>query len=76
MVDIAKHFKWNYVSTLADEGNYGERGISAFEERAKKSGNNFFDFRRPLSYKCLVCLEALCNIKSNKVIYIHYGQKI
>ncbi|XP_036357359.1 metabotropic glutamate receptor 8-like [Octopus sinensis] len=38
MVDIAKHFKWNYVSTLADEGNYGERGISAFEERAKTSG--------------------------------------
>ncbi|ESO85155.1 hypothetical protein LOTGIDRAFT_130755 [Lottia gigantea] len=38
MVEIAKSFKWDYVNTLADEGNYGERGIGKFEEIAKKSG--------------------------------------
>ncbi|XP_052781155.1 metabotropic glutamate receptor 8-like isoform X3 [Mya arenaria] len=38
MVDIAARFGWNYVSTLADDGNYGEKGVSAFEEIAKKFG--------------------------------------
>ncbi|KAK6176318.1 hypothetical protein SNE40_014622 [Patella caerulea] len=38
MVEIAKSFKWDYVNTLADEGNYGERGIGKFEEIAKQSG--------------------------------------
>ncbi|XP_071082339.1 metabotropic glutamate receptor 8-like [Haliotis cracherodii] len=38
MVDIAKAFGWNYVNTLADDGTYGEKGIGAFEDKAKKSG--------------------------------------
>ncbi|CAH1782650.1 unnamed protein product, partial [Owenia fusiformis] len=38
MVDIVRHFGWSYVSTVADEGNYGEKGISAFEDLALKSG--------------------------------------
>ncbi|XP_064633469.1 metabotropic glutamate receptor 8-like isoform X2 [Lineus longissimus] len=38
MVDVVKAMKWSYVSTLADEGNYGERGIGKFEERAKAEG--------------------------------------
>lgn len=37
MVDIVERLGWTYVSTLADEGNYGERGIESFEELAKKS---------------------------------------
>ncbi|WAR26507.1 GRM8-like protein [Mya arenaria] len=41
MVDIAARFGWNYVSTLADDGNYGEKGVSAFEEIAKKFGKTF-----------------------------------
>lgn len=41
MVDIAAIFGWNYVSTLADDGNYGEKGVSAFEEKAKKYGKRF-----------------------------------
>lgn len=40
MVDIAKAFGWNYVNTLADDGTYGEKGIGAFENKAKKSGIN------------------------------------
>lgn len=43
MVDIAKALGWNYVITVADEGNYGEKGIGAFEERAKKSGRRFIN---------------------------------
>ena len=38
MVDIASSFSWNYVSTLADDGNYGEKGVGAFEEKAKQHG--------------------------------------
>ena len=38
LVDVVRTFNWSYVVTLADEGNYGEKGIAAFEELAKKSG--------------------------------------
>jgi len=38
LVDVVRAFGWSYVSTLADEGNYGERGIAAFEKLAVKSG--------------------------------------
>ncbi|KAK3604447.1 hypothetical protein CHS0354_031752 [Potamilus streckersoni] len=38
MADIASYFGWNYVSTLADEGNYGEKGIEAFQEAARQAG--------------------------------------
>ena len=38
MADIASKFGWNYVSTLADDGNYGEKGVGAFEEKAKHHG--------------------------------------
>ena len=38
LVDVVTRFGWTYVFTLADEGNYGEKGIAAFEERAKKAG--------------------------------------
>ena len=38
LVDVLRAFGWTYVSTLADEGNYGEKGIAEFENRAQKSG--------------------------------------
>ena len=38
LVDLVLAFGWTYVSTLADEGNYGEKGIAEFENRALKSG--------------------------------------
>ena len=38
MVDIVKMFGWTYVTTLGDEGNYGEKGIAAFEEIAEQNG--------------------------------------
>ena len=41
MVDIVHSLGWTYVSTLADEGNYGEKGIAAFIEIAEKQSEWF-----------------------------------
>lgn len=38
MVDIILQLGWTYVSTVAVEGEYGERGIAAFTELAEKAG--------------------------------------
>ncbi|XP_069942586.1 metabotropic glutamate receptor 8-like [Cherax quadricarinatus] len=38
MVEVVKAFNWQYVSTLADEGDYGEKGIASFTKLAEKSG--------------------------------------
>ena len=38
MVDVVKAFNWTYVSTLADEGDYGEKGIDTFKRKAERSG--------------------------------------
>uniref|UniRef100_A0A670YZX2 G-protein coupled receptors family 3 profile domain-containing protein n=1 Tax=Pseudonaja textilis TaxID=8673 RepID=A0A670YZX2_PSETE len=39
MVDIVKAFKWNYVSTLASEGSYGESGVEAFIQKSRENGS-------------------------------------
>ncbi|XP_007253355.2 metabotropic glutamate receptor 4 [Astyanax mexicanus] len=39
MVDIVRFMGWNYVSTVASEGNYGESGVDAFIQRAFEEGN-------------------------------------
>ncbi|XP_062854849.1 glutamate receptor, metabotropic 6a [Trichomycterus rosablanca] len=38
MVDIVKALRWNYVSTLASEGNYGESGVDAFIQISREAG--------------------------------------
>ncbi|KAF1392009.1 hypothetical protein PFLUV_G00048040 [Perca fluviatilis] len=38
MVDIVKSMHWNYVSTVASEGNYGESGIDAFIQKSREDG--------------------------------------
>ncbi|XP_067129617.1 metabotropic glutamate receptor 3-like isoform X2 [Centruroides vittatus] len=38
MVDIVRKLGWNYVSTVASEGDYGEKGIEYFKMLAEKSG--------------------------------------
>ena len=40
MVDLVKRMNWTYVATLADEGNYGEKGIAEFATLAEKSGES------------------------------------
>ncbi|XP_045148751.1 metabotropic glutamate receptor 4 isoform X4 [Echinops telfairi] len=36
MVDIVRALKWNYVSTLASEGSYGESGVEAFTQKSRE----------------------------------------
>ncbi|XP_036703211.1 metabotropic glutamate receptor 6 [Balaenoptera musculus] len=38
MVDIVRALGWNYVSTLASEGNYGESGVDAFVQISREAG--------------------------------------
>ncbi|KAM9342128.1 metabotropic glutamate receptor 4-like [Pholidichthys leucotaenia] len=38
MVDIVKAMCWNYVSTVASEGNYGESGVDAFIQKSREDG--------------------------------------
>uniref|UniRef100_A0A667ZIZ5 Glutamate metabotropic receptor 4 n=1 Tax=Myripristis murdjan TaxID=586833 RepID=A0A667ZIZ5_9TELE len=38
MVDIVKAMRWNYVSTVASEGNYGESGVEAFIQKSREDG--------------------------------------
>ncbi|KAJ8395356.1 hypothetical protein AAFF_G00033410 [Aldrovandia affinis] len=38
MLDIVKAMRWNYVSTVASEGNYGESGVDAFIQRSREEG--------------------------------------
>uniref|UniRef100_A0A3P9IFN1 Glutamate receptor, metabotropic 8b n=1 Tax=Oryzias latipes TaxID=8090 RepID=A0A3P9IFN1_ORYLA len=39
MLDIVTALGWNYVSTLASEGNYGESGVEAFVQISRESGS-------------------------------------
>ncbi|XP_067095484.1 metabotropic glutamate receptor 7-like [Osmerus mordax] len=38
MVDIIRALGWTYVSTVASEGSYGERGVEAFTKLSKEAG--------------------------------------
>ncbi|XP_043977535.1 metabotropic glutamate receptor 7 isoform X5 [Gambusia affinis] len=38
MVDIVKAMGWNYVSTVASEGSYGEKGVEAFTQLSREAG--------------------------------------
>ncbi|CAM4627954.1 unnamed protein product [Leuciscus chuanchicus] len=39
MVDIVSSIGWNYVSTVASEGNYGESGVDAFIQKSREEGS-------------------------------------
>ncbi|CAL8382959.1 unnamed protein product [Boreogadus saida] len=36
MMDIVKAMRWNYVSTVVSEGNYGESGVDAFVHKSRE----------------------------------------
>uniref|UniRef100_A0AAY4CDY0 G-protein coupled receptors family 3 profile domain-containing protein n=1 Tax=Denticeps clupeoides TaxID=299321 RepID=A0AAY4CDY0_9TELE len=38
MVDIVRAMRWNYVSTVASEGSYGESGVDAFIQKSREDG--------------------------------------
>ncbi|KAI3356879.1 hypothetical protein L3Q82_003527 [Scortum barcoo] len=44
MVDIVKAMRWNYVSTVASEGNYGESGVDAFIQKSREDVRPLTDY--------------------------------
>lgn len=38
MLDVVMAMGWNYVSTLASEGSYGESGVEAFVQLSREAG--------------------------------------
>lgn len=55
MVDIVRHMGWNYVSTVASEGNYGESGVDAFIQKSREDGKG-----RPIELLCIVYCSLSC----------------
>lgn len=47
MVDIIRALGWTYVSTVASEGSYGEKGVEAFTQLSKEAGKS-----RKVRLKC------------------------
>lgn len=41
MLDIVTEMGWNYVSTLASEGSYGESGVEAFVQISREIGESY-----------------------------------
>lgn len=58
MVDIVRAMRWNYVSTVASEGNYGESGVDAFIQKCREDGKRAF------------CLGMLLKCPQSLDIYI------
>ncbi len=58
MVDIVKAMRWNYVSTVASEGNYGESGVDAFIQKSREDGEFFFFPNIPTSIPKVVSTEV------------------
>ncbi|TNN54948.1 Metabotropic glutamate receptor 4 [Liparis tanakae] len=38
LVEMVKAVRWNYVSPVASEGNYGETGVDAFIQKSREDG--------------------------------------
>nr|XP_054602191.1 glutamate receptor, metabotropic 6a isoform X3 [Nothobranchius furzeri] len=63
MLDIVKALGWNYVSTLASEGNYGESGVEAFIQISREAGMHLSPVMTPVC--CLI--KSLCMTLSGGV---------
>lgn len=55
MVDIILALNWTYVSTIASEGSYGEKGVEAFTQLSKEAGKGDPSTKLSLNYflKCV-----------------------
>ncbi|KAK3544372.1 hypothetical protein QTP86_010153 [Hemibagrus guttatus] len=56
MLDIVTAMGWNYVSTLASEGNYGESGVEAFVQISRE----MVSCKAVVFVLLDVCIVALC----------------
>ncbi|KAJ8377486.1 hypothetical protein AAFF_G00259540 [Aldrovandia affinis] len=52
LVDVVKAMGWTYVSTLASEGSYGEKGVEAFMQISREAGG--------------ICVAQFLKIPSNR----------
>ncbi len=60
MLDIVTAMGWNYVSTLASEGNYGESGVEAFVQISRESGRAECSLTKLIkSHYLLICEKQL-----------------
>lgn len=48
MLDVVMAMGWNYVSTLASEGSYGESGVEAFVQLSRETGRGHPSFHPSL----------------------------
>lgn len=61
MVDIVKSMGWNYVSTVASEGSYGEKGVEAFMQISREAGESGKTInRKSLKIKSWRTQSSLC----------------
>lgn len=49
MVDIIRALGWTYVSTVASEGSYGEKGVEAFTQLSKEAGESHVQARNAIN---------------------------
>lgn len=57
MVDIIRALGWTYVSTIASEGSYGEKGVEAFTQLSKEAGDQWWAPNAILIFYLFVCLS-------------------
>ena len=65
MLDIVTAMGWNYVSTLASEGNYGESGVEAFVQISRESGRKPVGRDKTCTYLLIKSVER-CRRRSRR----------
>lgn len=66
MVDIVKAMGWNYVSTVASEGSYGEKGVDAFMQLSREAGesaDSYYGNSQPAQQPGFVCQQQMFHLK-------------
>ncbi|XP_017682577.1 PREDICTED: metabotropic glutamate receptor 7 isoform X2 [Lepidothrix coronata] len=77
MVDIVKALGWNYVSTLASEGNYGEKGVESFMQISREAVLGFPTcLNHNPTQPCRLCVLELSVQKNNGGLCIAQSLKI
>ncbi|XP_073699821.1 metabotropic glutamate receptor 7-like [Garra rufa] len=84
MVDIVKLMGWNYVSTVASEGSYGEKGVEAFMQISREAGGEHsanistrdFHTAKPFANTLFIPLPELYPSPSTPVAHKLYMQGI
>lgn len=73
MMDIVTAMGWNYVSTLASEGNYGESGVEAFIQISREAGRNSLCSRLSLFLRWFY---SLASSKVKPLLLLHLCRSV